>query len=80
MRIGVCGIACEKCPMMTKRACPNGADGCVPKLNRFCEVATCAFERGERYCFECDRFPCETTKEGPIAYDYCKFISGTWKD
>lgn len=24
MRVGVCGIACEKCPKMQKSTCPNG--------------------------------------------------------
>lgn len=76
MKIGVCGIACEICPLMVKGKCPNGEDGCTPKMNEFCKVSTCACERGVRYCFECSDFPCETTKSGPIAYDYCMFISG----
>ena len=75
-RIGVCGITCEKCPRMMAGRCPNGKEGCVPKENQFCEVSTCAFRRGERLCFECSEFPCQTTKKGPISFGYCQFISG----
>jgi hypothetical protein len=76
VRIGVCGIACEKCPRMVSGKCPNGPTGCVPKENKFCAVATCAHRKGVRLCFECKEFPCETTKSGPISYGYCEFISG----
>jgi hypothetical protein len=76
MKIGVCGIACEKCPQMVRGKCPNGEKGCTPKENKMCAIATCAFRKGLRLCFECADFPCETTKKGPINYDYCKFIAG----
>jgi len=75
MKIGVCGIACEKCPKMMKGKCPNGEQGCKPKENKFCKIASCAFNKGMFLCFECPEFPCETTKMGPISYDYCKYIS-----
>jgi hypothetical protein len=74
MKIGVCGIACEKCPRMVRGQCPNGDSGCIPKANKFCAVASCAFEKGVRLCFECGEFPCEITKSGPIAYGYCRYI------
>jgi len=77
MRIGVCGIACEKCPRMVKGICPNGEAGCTPKENRFCKVASCAFHTDVKLCFECPDFPCELTKEGPISYGYCTYIAGT---
>lgn len=76
MKIGVCGIACEKCPMMVSGKCPNGEEGCKPKENKFCKIATCAFHKDVALCFECSDFPCETTKEGPIGYGFCEFISG----
>ena len=76
MKIGVCGIACEKCPTMAKGKCPNGHEGCRPKENRMCAIATCAFKKGEELCFQCPDFPCETTKQGPLSYGYCQFISG----
>ena len=76
MKIGVCGIACEKCPRMQKNMCPNGTVGCTPKLNKMCHIPTCAFNKGVKLCFECAEFPCETTKAGPISYGYCQFISG----
>jgi len=77
MKIGVCGIAYEKCPRMTKGACPSGEGGCRPKINPFCKISTCAYNKKVSLCFECPEFPCETTKEGPIDYDYCRFLVGT---
>ena len=76
MKIGVCGIACEKCPRMAAESCPNGPHGCLPKENKFCKIASCAFEKGRRLCFDCAEFPCENTKAGPIAFGYCQYISG----
>ena len=76
MRIGVCGIACEVCPRMTRGACPNGEAGCRPKDNKFCAIATCALAKGVGLCFECTEFPCETTKSGPIAFGYCHYLAG----
>jgi hypothetical protein len=75
MRVGVCGIACELCPRMAKGACPHGGEGCRPEANPYCKVASCAFERGVRTCFQCPDFPCETTKLGPISYEYCRYIA-----
>jgi len=76
MKIGVCGIACEICPRMIKGECPNGETGCVPKENKFCKIASCAYQKNIRHCFECSEFPCEITKSGPINYGYCQYISG----
>jgi hypothetical protein len=76
MKIGVCGIACEKCPRMVKNICPNHDIGCLAKDNKFCKICTCAYKKGVRWCFECPDFPCELTKQGPIVYGYCKYISG----
>ena len=75
MRYGVCGIACEICPKMTSGKCPNGAEGCKPKENKFCKISTCAFHKGVRTCFQCAEFPCETTKTGPITYGYCTYLT-----
>jgi len=76
MKIGVCGIACEVCPRMTKGTCPNGDRGCQPRENKMCSIATCATRKGMALCFQCQDFPCETTKEGPISFGYCQYISG----
>ena len=76
MKIGVCGIACEACPRMVQGKCPNGDDGCRPKENMMCKIATCAFSKGVELCFKCPDFPCETTETGPISYGYCTYISG----
>jgi len=75
MKIGVCGIACEICPKMKKGECPNGENGCIPRENKFCKLASCAFQKNVKYCFECKEFPCETTKVGPISYGYCNFLA-----
>jgi hypothetical protein len=77
MRIGVCGIACEKCPRMAKGNCPNGERGCKPRETKFCKVASCAFRKGVKLCFECSEFPCETSKLGPINYGFCQYLSGS---
>ena len=76
MRVGVCGIACEKCPKMQRNECPNGEKGCTPKDNAFCKISSCAYERGVRTCFECEEFPCEVTKKGPISFGFCQYLSG----
>ena len=65
MKISVCGIACEKCPRMQKGICPNGNEGCTPKLTGPCKIKHCAVEKKVRYCFECDEFPC--SKLAPAA-------------
>ncbi len=74
-KIAVCGVACEVCPRMQKGTCPNGPDGCTPKDNQVCKICKCAFDKGQRYCFTCPEFPCELTKQGPITYGYCTYIS-----
>jgi hypothetical protein len=76
MRIGVCGVACEICPRQVQNLCPNGSLGCTPKANKFCRIATGAFDKNIRYCFQCAEFPCETTKSGPIGFGYCEYIAG----
>ncbi len=76
MRIGVCGLGCEVCPRLRRGTCPAGEDGCTPRPNPFCAVCRCAHAKGVKFCFDCPAFPCETTKEGPIAYDECLFLAG----
>jgi len=75
MKIGVCGIACEKCPKMVNNSCPNGETGCVARDNKFCKICSCAYQKGEELCFECREFPCELTKSGPISFGYCQYIA-----
>ncbi len=74
--IGVCEIACEKCPKMITKQCPNGDPGCVQKENKFCKIATCAYEKKINLCFECPEFPCEITKSGPISFGYYQYLVG----
>jgi len=75
-KIGVCGIACERCPRMTNKTCPNYPNGCTPKQNPFCKIATCAHQHNIHHCFDCPHFPCDTTKTGPISYGYCQYLAG----
>ncbi|MBU0765702.1 MAG: DUF3795 domain-containing protein, partial [Bacteroidetes bacterium] len=56
--------------------CPNGDKGCLPRDNRFCEICSCAYRKGERFCFTCKDFPCEITEKGPVSYGYCSYIAG----
>lgn len=65
MKVGVCGILCEKCPKFLKKHC----SGCAP--NPVCEMPACAKKRGVKLCFECKDFPCE------INY---KFFPKSWLD
>jgi hypothetical protein len=75
MKIGVCGIACEKCPRLTRGTCPNGEMGCKARESKFCKITSCASRKGIQLCFECQEFPCEFHKEGPISYGYCLYIA-----
>ncbi|HNT73234.1 MAG: DUF3795 domain-containing protein [Methanothrix sp.] len=76
MKIGVCGVSCEICPRRLKGACPNGEAGCLPRMNEFCKISTCALNKGVSHCFSCPEFPCETTRAGPISLGFCQYISG----
>jgi len=70
LKIGVCGLACGKCPMYIKKEC----QGCRP--NEACPLPKCAQEKGIAFCFECKEFPCKLSYEkGPIVsglLDYWK--------
>ncbi len=76
MKIGVCGIACEKCPKMVRGQCPNQDRGCLPRENPFCKICSCAFQKGIRLCFECPEFPCGISKSGPVSYGFCCYLAG----
>jgi len=77
MRAGVCGIACEVCPRRLRGDCPSGEDGCRPRENPHCPVATCALRRGVALCFRCPEFPCDTLRDhGPIVHELYRFLAG----
>ena len=61
---------------MTRGECPNGETGCTPRQNDFCRICSCAFEKGVKLCFECDKFPCDLFREGPISYGFCQYLAG----
>jgi hypothetical protein len=71
IKIGVCGLLCEKCPKYKAEECP----GCRP--NKFCPLPACAKEKGVDYCFDCEEFPCNKNyKGGPIV----KELLDHWKN
>ncbi len=65
LKIGVCGIACGKCPEYTSKRCK----GCNPEIPaNICPLPKCAENKGAELCFNCSEFPCEKNyKGGPIA-------------
>jgi hypothetical protein len=66
-KIGVCGLACFKCPKFAKKECP----GCEP--NEFCPLPQCA-DKGIGFCFKCKEFPCDLHyKKGPLQKDLLDF-------
>jgi hypothetical protein len=76
LKVGVCGISCERCPRMARKTCPNGQFGCTPKENGMCIIAACASKKGVKLCFDCPDFPCETTRSGPVSFGYCTCFLG----
>jgi hypothetical protein len=64
MKVGVCGIACEKCPRMTGGLCPNGEAGCVPRQNKMCQIASCAYAKGVSLVLRVQRVPMRDDEEG----------------
>jgi len=76
MKISVCGIACGKCPRLLKGTCPYGNSGCVPNMDDICRISVCAFNNNVSCCFDCEKFPCDLTREGPLKFEYCKYIAG----
>ncbi len=53
LRVGVCGLLCERCPKLKRTEC----SGCAP--NPVCHLPACAGDRGVEICFDCPDFPCE---------------------
>lgn len=71
--IGVCGLACYKCPKFKQNECK----GCSPKIpEHLCPLPKCASKKGISFCFDCKKFPCDKNyKSGPIVSEYLDF----WK-
>jgi Protein of unknown function (DUF3795) len=63
--IAPCGMNCRLCCAYTrdKKACPGcrGDDSVKPKTRVTCRIKNCEeIRQGKaRYCFSCDRFPCD---------------------
>ena len=57
--VSVCGLNCAKCKLLEKGDCA----GCRGPLDKHwspgCQFLPCAQDKGHRYCFECDDFPCD---------------------
>lgn len=66
--IAPCGMNCGLCRAYAreKDPCPGcrGDDSGKPKTRVFCRIKTCEKlgKSGVRYCFGCDRFPCDRLK------------------
>jgi hypothetical protein len=58
--ISVCGLNCAKCDILTDQKDCQGCRG--PLDNHWspdCPFLPCIKEKGYKYCFECQAFPCE---------------------
>ena len=57
--ISVCGLNCALCKTAAKGDC----QGCKKFLDQQsgpdCIILICARDKGHRYCFQCNEFPCE---------------------
>ena len=72
--IGVCGVACEVCPLLIERLC----DGCQPPESEGplskkeakkhpCPIFRCAHGNGFYFCGrDCEEFPCRNFREGEV--------------
>lgn len=64
--IAPCGMNCRLCCAYTrdKKACPGcrGDDSVKPKTRVTCRIKNCEMigEGKARYCFSCNRFPCDS--------------------
>lgn len=68
MKIGVCGLVCDKCPAFASKKCP----GCHPSPH--CPLPACAKKKKVKFCFECKDFPCEKNyKGGPLVKELLDF-------
>lgn len=65
--IAPCGINCGVCRahMRERNPCPGcrADDAGKPKTRVLCRIKTCEKRGvGEKYCFSCDEFPCQTLR------------------
>ena len=52
LKVGVCGLFCERCPKLARKEC----SGCA--ANETCAMPECASSKGLKLCFDCRSFPC----------------------
>ena len=59
-----CGIFCGACPLFlrAKQPCPGAAIHCRERKCKGIYVC-CIEQRGHRFCYECERFPCSRFKQ-----------------
>jgi len=70
--VGICGVYCGLCPVFDVR-CP----GCLKDpASKECPLYICALENAVRFCFQCNKFPCQTHYEKGI---YKKEALDSWK-
>jgi len=61
--ISVCGINCEKCKSYNANECGKCRGPLEAHRSSNCVLMPCAREKGHRYCFECDDFPCQKLED-----------------
>jgi len=57
--ISVCGLNCARCKMVEKGECQRCRGPRDKHWSPDCKFLPCATDKGHRYCFECDEFPCQ---------------------
>ena len=55
-----CGIYCKRCPGVKAFNC-QGCKLSTGQISKFpvCKTYKCVQEKGHKFCYECDEFPCE---------------------
>jgi hypothetical protein len=57
--IAVCGLNCARCQVAQEGKCQRCRGPVEHHWCGNCPMLTCARDKGHRYCFECDDFPCQ---------------------
>lgn len=70
--IAPCGINCETCEIhiQNKSSCHSCMKACgnKPAICEKCNLAICARSKGLTYCYECEDFPCNESKNMELSF------------
>ena len=61
--IGICGIACDECPLYSKGEC-KGCEGVIGVAEPICSIVKCAKDKKVASCAKCGEFVCAMLTEG----------------